>query len=108
MYKGFGGGNMQSLMAQAQKMQRQMQEKMEKAEEELNNAEIMGSAAGGMVTVVVDGHKNVRSISIKPEAIDPDDIEMLEDLIVAAFNEANSKADEMAQELKGDGLGGLF
>ena len=108
MYKGFGGGNMQSLMAQAQKMQRQMQEKMEKAEEELNNAEITGTAGGGMVTVVVDGHKNIRSISIKPEAVDPDDIEMLEDLIVAALNEANGQAEEMEHSLKGDGLGGLF
>lgn len=110
MYKGFGGGNMQSLMAQAQKMQRQMQEKMEKAEEELTNAEITGSAGGGMVNVVVDGHKNVKSISIKPEAVDPDDVEMLEDLIIAALNEANDKAQEMNEELKGDmgGLGGLF
>ena len=107
MYKGFGGGNMQSLMAQAQKMQRQMQEKMEKAEEELTNAELTGTASG-MVTVVVDGHKNVKSISIKPEAVDPDDVEMLEDLLIAAFNEANKKADEMSQSLKGDGLGGLF
>ena len=107
MYKGFGGGNMQSLMAQAQRMQRQMQEKMEKAEEELNNAEIGGTAGGGMVSVVVDGHKNVRSISIKPEAVDPEDVEMLEDMIVAALNEANSKADELSESLKGDGLGGL-
>ena len=109
MYRGFGGGNMQNLMAQAQKMQRQMQEKMEKAEEELNNAEIEGTAGGGMVKVVVDGHKNIKSLSIKPEAVDPDDVEMLEDLIVAALNEANSKAEEMEHELKGDGgLGGLF
>lgn len=110
MYKGFGGGNMQSLMAQAQKMQRQMQEKMEKAEEELNNAEIEGTAGGGMVTVIVDGHKNVKSVSIRPEAVDPEDVEMLEDLMVAALNEANSKATEMENSLKGDmgGLGGLF
>lgn len=108
MYKGFGGGNMQSLMAQAQKMQRQMQEKMEKAEEELNNAEITGSAGGGMVNVVVDGHKNLKSINIKPEAVDPEDVEMLEDLIMAALNEANGKAEEMSNSLKGDGFGGLF
>ena len=97
-------------MKQAQKMQRQMQEKMEKAEEELNNAEIEGTAGGGMVTVIVDGHKNVKSVSIRPEAVDPEDVEMLEDLIVAALNEANSKATEMENSLKGDmgGLGGLF
>ena len=108
MYRGFGGGNMQSLMAQAQKMQKQMQEKMAKAEEELNNAEISGSAGGGMVNVVVDGHKNVKSISIKPEAVDPEDVEMLEDLILAALNEANGKAEEMSSSLKGDNFGGLF
>ena len=108
MYRGFGGGNMQSLMAQAQKMQKQMQEKMAKAEEELNNAEITGTAGGGMVNVVVDGHKNVRSISIKPEVVDPEDVEMLEDLILAALNEANEKAEAMSSELKGDGFGGLF
>lgn len=108
MYKGFGGGNMQSLMAQVQKMQKQMQEKMEKAELELTNAEIEGVSGGGMVKVVVDGHKNIRSISIKPEAVDPDDVEMLEDLIMAALNEANGKAEEMSQELKGDNFGGLF
>ena len=60
-----------------------------------------------MVSVVVDGHKNVRSISIKPEAVDPEDVEMLEDMIVAALNEANAKADELSESLKGDGLGGL-
>ena len=108
MYRGFGGGNMQSLMAQAQKMQKQMQEKMEKAELELTNAEIEGSSGGGMVNVVVDGHKNIRSISIKPEAVDPEDVEMLEDLIMAALNEANAKAEEMSKELKGDNFGGLF
>ena len=108
MYRGFGGGNMQSLMAQAQKMQKQMQEKMEKAELELTNAEIEGSSGGGMVNVVVDGHKNIRSISIKPEAVDPEDVEMLEDLIMAALNEANAKAEDMSKELKGDNFGGLF
>lgn len=108
MYRGFGGGNMQSLMAQAQKMQKQMQEKMAKAEEELTNAEITGSAGGGMVTVVVDGHKNIKSVSIKPEAVDLEDVEMLEDLIMAALNEANSKAEEMSSSLKGDNFGGLF
>ena len=106
MYRGFGGGNMQSLMAQAQKMQKQMQEKMAKAEEELNNAEITGSAGGGMVNVVVDGHKNVRSVSIKPEAVDMDDLTMLEDLIIAALNEGYDKADEVYAEKMG-AFGGL-
>ena len=105
MYKGmgFGGGmNMQQLMKQAQKMQADMQAKMAEAEEELNNAEIVGTSGGGMVEVTCNGHKKVSSIKIKPEIVDPDDVEMLEDLIVAAINDAVSKADEMEKSLKGD------
>lgn len=111
MYKGMGGfgGNMQNIMRQAQKMQEQMQAQMEKAEEELTNAELIGTAGGGMVTVAVDGHKNLKSIKIQPSAVDPDDVEMLEDLIVASLNEAMKKADELQNSLKGDNpLGGLF
>ena len=111
MYKGMGGfgGNMQNIMRQAQKMQEQMQAQMEKAEEELTNAELIGTAGGGMVTVVVDGHKNIKSIKIQPQAVDSDDVEMLEDLIMASVNEAVKKADEMEKELKGEGpMGGLF
>ena len=108
MYKGFGGGNMQNLMRQAQKMQEQMLQQQQKAEEELTNAELTGNSAG-MVTAVVDGHKNLKSLTIKPEAVDPDDVEMLEDLIIAAINDANAQADEMQQRLKGNGLpGGMF
>lgn len=111
MYKGMGGfgGNMQNIMRQAQKMQEQMQSQMQKAEEELTNAELIGTAGGGMVTVAVDGHKNLKSIKIQPEAVDPDDIEMLEDLIMASINEAVKKADELEQSLKGDNpLGSMF
>ena len=111
MYKGMGGfgGNMQNIMRQAQKMQEQMQAQMEKAEQELNEAELIGTAGGGMVTVAVDGHKNLKSIKIQPQAVDPDDIEMLEDLIVASINEANKKAEELEKSLKGDNpIGGLF
>jgi len=110
MYKGmgFGGGmNMQSLMKQAQKMQAEMQEKMERAEEELSNATLTGTSGGGMVEVTCDGHKKITSIKLKPEVVDPDDIEMLEDLIVAAVNDAVSKADEMEKSLKGDMPTGL-
>ena len=110
MYKGmgFGGGmNMQSLMKQAQKMQAEMQEKMERAEEELTNAELTGTSGGGMVEVTCDGHKKITSIKLKPEIVDPDDIEMLEDLIVAAVNDAVSKADELEKSLKGDMPTGL-
>lgn len=103
------GGNMQNIMRQAQKMQEQMQEQMAKAEEELNNAELIGTAGGGMVTVAVDGHKNLKSIKIQPAAVDPDDVEMLEDLIVAAINEANKKAEELEESLKANNpMGSLF
>ena len=106
---GFGGGmNMQALMKQAQEMQQDMQEKMEKAEEELENTTLTGTAGGGMVEVSCNGKKKITSIPIKPEIVDPDDIEMLEDLIVAGVNEALSKADELEKSLKGDlptGLG---
>ena len=110
MYKGmgFGGGmNMQNIMKQAQKMQAEMQEKMERAEEELSNATLTGTSGGGMVEVTCDGHKKITSIKLKPEVVDPDDIEMLEDLIVAAVNDAVSKADEMEKSLKGDMPTGL-
>ena len=109
MYKGmnFGGGNMQNLMRQAQKMQEQMQAQMAKAEEELENAELKGVSGGGMVEVTVNGKKQVLGVSIKPEVVDPDDVEMLEDLIVAAFNEAVSKADELEAQVKPN-TGGLF
>ena len=110
MYKGmnFGGGmNMQALMKQAQKMQADMQSKMEKAEEELENASIIGTSGGGMVEVEMNGKKRVLAVRLKPEVVDPDDVEMLEDLIVAAINEANTKAEEMEKSLKGDMPAGL-
>ena len=95
-FGGFGGGgmNMQQMMKQAQKMQ----EQMAKAQEELEEAEVEGSASG-MVTVTMNGKKVLQSISIKPEAVDPDDVEMLEDLIVAAYNDAYEKACELEKEI---------
>jgi DNA-binding YbaB/EbfC family protein len=101
--------NMQQLMKQAQKMQKEMM----KAQEELGNKTVEGSAGGGVVTVVVTGHKKVTSVQIKPEAVDPDDLEMLEDLVLTAVNDALNKVDEMtAAELgkytKGLNLPGLF
>jgi len=105
MYKGmgFGGGmNMKALMKQAQKMQAEMQEKMEKANEELESTELTGTSGGGMVEVTCNGMKKILSIKIKPEIVDPDDVEMLEDLVTAATNEALSKADELEKSLKGD------
>lgn len=103
---GFGGGNMQQLMAQAQKMQQQMV----KAQDELKESEVTGTAGGGVVSVTLTGDKQFVSISIKPEAVDPEDVEMLEDLIAAAFNDAMTQAEELSQQLLGplSGAGGLF
>ena len=106
---GFQGGmpgNMNNLMKQAQRMQRQMEERTKEMEEK----EFEASAGGGVVTVKVSGKKEVISVKISEEVVDPDDIETLEDLIVAATNEALRKMDEentqMMQQLTG-GLGGL-
>ncbi len=95
-FGGFGGGNMQALMRQAQKMQ----EDMVKAQEELKSTEFTGSA-GGMVDVTMTGDKTVVAIKIKPEAVDPQDVEMLEDLIVAAINDATSKVVEESERAMG-------
>ncbi|GHU97731.1 hypothetical protein FACS1894211_00060 [Clostridia bacterium] len=100
---GMGGMNMQQMMKQAQKMKEQMEE----AQEELEEAEITASSGGGAVTVTVNGKKELLSIKIKPEAVDPEDVEMLEDLIIAAINEANEKAQELYDSKMG-AFGGLI
>lgn len=103
-FGGFGGGaNMQAMMRQAQKMQ---QDAM-KAKEELDNAVFEGSASGGMVKVEINGAFEMQSVKINPEVVDADDIEMLEDLIVAAYNDAKAKADEMKSSKLGS-FGGLI
>lgn len=94
---GFGGGNMQALMKQAQAMQGQL----EKKKEELANSEVEASSGGGMVSVKMTGNKKLVSIKIKQEVVDPDDVEMLEDLITAAFGEAFNKVDELSNEMLG-------
>lgn len=93
---------------QLQKMLQQAQSVQEKLEEEMNNLSIEASSGGGMVTAVVDGRKNLRSIAIKPEAVDPDDVEMLQDLILAAVNEACRKADEVMNSQLGGLTGGML
>lgn len=93
---------MQALMKQAQ----QMQEQLKKAQDELKESEFIGSAGGGMVNVTVSGAKEVLAVSVKPEAVDPDDIEMLEDLITAAVNDALNKVSEKERELMPN-MGGL-
>ena len=99
----FGGGQMQQLMKQAQKMQAEM----EKAQAELEEMEIEGESAGGLVKVVMNGKKVVQSITIDPDAVDTEDMEMLEDLIIVALNDAYNKVDEVVASNKlyqGNGL----
>ena len=103
-YGGGGGGmNMQQMMKQAQKLQQQMAE----AKEGLENARDTGTAGGGAVAVTISGSKRFLSIEIKPEVVDPDDVEMLEDLITAAANEAYAEADELVKNSPLSQLGGL-
>ena len=94
MARGFnmprGGGNINQLMKQAQKMQADIT----RMQEELNEREFEASAGGGVVKAVVYGRKEVKSIELAEEIVDPDDVEMLQDLVVAAVNEALRKADE--------------
>ena len=97
---------MQQLMKQAQKMQEQMLA----AQQQLADAEVTGSAGNGLVTVTVSGTGEVKSVSIDPQAVDPEDVETLEDLIVVAFREASDAAKAMAEETMGPltaGFGGL-
>ncbi len=103
---GFGGGmNMNALMQQAKKMQEQMQ----KAQEELDNAEVIGKAGGEMVVVTMNGKKEIKSIKLDKTAVDPDDIEMLEDLILVAIKDASTKAEALANEkMPMGGMGGLM
>jgi len=93
--------NMNQLMKMAQDMSRQMEDKM-------NAIEAEGNAGGGMVKVALNGHKNILSIEISREVVDPEDVEMLQDLITAAFNDAVAKVDEELKDNLGSSLpGGL-
>ncbi|HKL98448.1 MAG TPA: YbaB/EbfC family nucleoid-associated protein [Mobilitalea sp.] len=104
---GFPGGglpgNMNNLMKQAQRMQKQMEDKTKELEDKTWEA----SAGGGAVSVTVSGKKEVASVKLSKEVVDPDDIEMLEDLIVAAANEALRKMEEESSEVMGQITGGL-
>lgn len=96
-------GNMNNLMKQAQKMQRQMEE----GQKELEAKDFSAKAGGGAVEVTVSGKKEVLKVQLSQEVVDPDDIEMLQDLIMAATNEALRMADEANNELMGKMTGGL-
>ncbi|CAM4468113.1 YbaB/EbfC family nucleoid-associated protein [Paenibacillus tarimensis] len=95
--------NMNQMMKQVKKMQEQMM----KAQEELAEKTIEGTAGGGVVSVQVNGHKKLLSVTIKPEAVDPDDIEMLQDLVLTAVNDAITKADELANKDMSKFTGGM-
>ena len=102
-FGGFGGGNMQAMMRQAQKLQQDAL----KAKEELENSTFEGSASGELVKVEISGAYEMKSIKIDPSVVDADDVEMLEDLIVAAYNDAKSKL-ENAKSSKMGAFGGLI
>jgi len=104
---GFPGGampgNMNNLMKQAQRMQRQMEE----GQKELEAKEFTAASGGGAVEAVVNGKREILSIRLSQEVVDPEDIEMLQDLIVAAVNEALRQVEEAGAELMGKMTGGL-
>ncbi len=96
-------GGLGNMMKQVQ----QMQAKMEKMQAELEKLEVEGTAGGGMVTVVANGKQDILSIKIDPEVVDKDDVEMLQDLILAAVNQARQKAAEVQQQQMSELTGGL-
>lgn len=98
MAKGFGG-----MMKQVQKLQ----QKMQQLQEQLEHRRVEGSAGGGMVTVVANGRQEILEIKISPEVVNPNDVEMLEDLILAAINQARQRAQEMMSEEMNQLTGGL-
>ena len=95
-------GNMNNLMKQAQRMQRQMEENKRALEEK----EFTATVGGGAVEVVVSGKKDLKSLTISPDAVDPDDVEMLQDMILAAVSEAMKQVDAESEKLFG-GMGGF-
>ena len=98
-----GGGNLQQLARQAQKMQ----QNIEKIQAELDERQFEASSGGGMVTVKVNGKKEVLEIAIKPEAVDPEDVEMLQDMVLAAVNEAIHQASETVEREMSKVTGGM-
>jgi len=98
-----GSGGIQDLMKQAQRMQQEMM----RIQQELATKTVEASSGGGMVTVVVNGRQEMVSISIEPSVVDPDDVEMLQDLIMAAVNEGLAKSQDMVKEEMAKVTGGL-
>ena len=102
-FPGMPGGNMQQMLKQAQKMQ----EKLAKVQEELEAREYEASAGGGMVTVKANGKKEILALTIQPEAVDPEDVEMLQDMVMAAINEVLRQVEETSSQEMGKLTGGL-
>jgi len=100
---GFGGMNQMQMMKQAQKMQQDLM----KMQEELEQASYTATAGGGAVTATVSGKHELTSLEIDPDAVDPEDVEMLQDMVIAAVNEAMRKADETANQNMSRLTGGL-
>jgi len=100
---GRGNNDPNQMIAQMQKLQ----EQMEQTQSELDNEEVTASVGGGMVTVVATANQEIRSVTINPEVIDPDDVDMLQDLIVSAVNEALQQGKALAEERMGALTGGL-
>lgn len=95
--------NMNQMLKQVKKMQ----EQMEKAQEALKEKTVEGKAGGGAVTIKMNGHKQVLNVTIQPEVIDPDDVEMLQDLVMAAINDALKQVDELVQQDLGKFAAGM-
>lgn len=95
--------NVNKMLKQAQKMQSQLM----KAQEKLNQEKVEGTAGGGMVKIILNGAQELQSVSLNPEVVDPDDVEMLEDLIVAAFQNAQEKVKELSDGTMGNLTAGM-
>jgi nucleoid-associated protein EbfC len=89
------------------KMIQQMQQRLMKAQEELGNESVEGTAGGGAVTITMNGHKQVQSVKIDPAAVDPDDVETLEEMVLTAISDASAKAEQLAAQRMGALTGGL-
>ncbi len=99
---GMGGANMNQLLQQAQRMQREV----EKAQEEIKNMTVEATAGGGVVKVTLNGNHELTQLEIDPKAVDPEDVEMLQDLIMAACNEATRKLEEQSSARMAQATGG--
>ncbi|MBE7015354.1 MAG: YbaB/EbfC family nucleoid-associated protein [Ruminococcaceae bacterium] len=108
-YKGFGGSgmNQNKKVSNVVKQAQLMQERMEAVQAEVEQKTVEATAGGGVITVIANGKKEIESIKIKPEAVDPDDVETLEDLIMVAVNDAIKQADDMMAEGMSEITGGI-